>query len=514
MQQLTGLDASFLNMETPTTYGHVASLVLIDAATATVPVTLDSFRELLEARMHLVPPYRRKLVTVPFGIDHPYWIEDPDFDIEYHLREIAIPAPGNQLQLAEQVARICARPLDRSRPLWEAYLIFGIENGQVGLLTKIHHSAIDGVSGAEILATLLDLTPEIQVVPPPEKPWQPEAIPSTAEMLRRGGIAVVSTPTKMLRFQRKALQSLGLKGLLMNPAIAQLGVVGLQVADMITRMGGGNTQQPTPDTGEVVSRPPLFAPRTSFNTTITGHRRWAYGSVSLEEVKAVKNAFGVTVNDVVLALCAGALRSYLLKRDELPADPLLAMVPVSIRTEDEKGAGGNRVLAMVASLATHEADPVKRLRSIHDSMAVAKNEFKAIPADLLTDFTQFATPAIAARAARVAARARLVDRINLPFNVVISNVPGPTFPIYCGGAQVTHTYPISAITDGVGLNMTVMSYLGGIDFGLVACRELMPDLWELMDGIHESLAELQKAAPEKAPANVTPAKRAGARKKA
>ncbi len=494
MQQLSGLDASFLHMETPATFGHVSSVALLDPSSAKGHLDPDEIKQLLEGRLHLLPPFRRRLVEVPFGLDHPYWIEDPDFDLDFHVRHIALPRPGNRHQLAEQVARLAARPLDRSRPLWELYLIEGLENGLVAQFTKIHHCAIDGVSGAEIMTTLLDVTPEPREVPKPKRAWKPDRVPSELEMLGRGALALASQPRKALRFQRNVLRSLGLRaGVRSLPTIAALPVLANLGAIAIPTLEALMRRAPRGD-GGMLEQPQLEAPRVSFNRTITPHRRWAYGSLSLEDAKAVKNAFGMTLNDVVMALCAGALRRFLAEHDELPRDPLLAMVPVSVRTEEQKGKLGNRVSAMVAVLPTHVASPVERLRLAHEAMKTAKEQHNAMPADMLQDFSQFATPAVAARAARVIARTKIADRLKPPFNVVISNVPGPQFPLYCNGARMIAAYPVSAIADGVGLNITVLSYMGSLDFGLLACRELVPDIWDLMGYLGDELKELKEAA--------------------
>jgi diacylglycerol O-acyltransferase len=480
VQQLTGLDTSFLNMETPTTYGHVCGLAIFDPSTAPGPVTFENVRSLIQDRLHLLQPFRRRLVEVPFGIDHPYWIEDPDFDLDFHVRHLGLPPPGDARQLGEQVARIVARPLDRTRPLWELYVIEGLEGGYTAQLTKIHHCAIDGVSGAEILTTLLDISPELRQVDPPRRAWRPEPLPTQVEMLARGLWGISGAPRKAIRVGRQAVRHL--------PALARsLGLGELPGAALIDSLLGRRADP-------MLSQATSPAPRTSFNAEITPHRRFAYGSLSLDDVKEIKKQLGVTVNDIVMAICAGALRRYLEDRRELPADPLIAMVPVSIRTESQRGSFGNQVSAMTASLHTHIADPIQRLHAIHESMKIAKEQHQALPATLLQDFAQFAPPAVAARAARVIARATVANWMDVPFNVVISNVPGPQFPIYGVGARLVASYPVSAINDGVGLNITVQSYNGQLDFGLVACRELLPDLWDLMDGMRESLAELREAA--------------------
>jgi WS/DGAT/MGAT family acyltransferase len=482
MQQLTGLDTSFLNMETGTTYGHVSGLAIFDPSTAAGPIGLDDVKALIEERLHLLPPYRRRLVEVPFGLDHPYWIEDPDFDIDFHVRHIGLPPPGDARQLGEQVSRIVARPLDRRRPLWELYVIEGLEGGHSAQLTKIHHCAIDGVSGTELLTALLDLTPEPRKVDPPRRAWRPEPEPTQIEMMARGAWAVAGTPRKSFRLARQALRHL--------PELSRsLGFGELPGSGVLNRLIG---RRPDP----LLSEASTQAPRTPFNDQITPHRRFAFGSLSLDDVKEIKNQQSVTVNDVVMAVCAGALRRYLEERKELPPDPLVAMVPVSIRTEGQKGTFGNQVSAMSASLHTHIADPIQRLERIHESMLVAKEQHQALPATLLQDFAQFAPPAVAARAARVIARATVANLMDVPFNVVISNVPGPQFPIYGWGARLVANYPVSAINDGVGLNITVQSYDGSLDFGLIACRELMPDVWDLMDYLRDTLHELKAAAKE------------------
>ena len=480
MQQLSGLDSSFLNMETPTTYGHFSGLTLYDPSTASEPVTLERLKQLMEERMHLVPLYRRRLVEVPLGLDHPYWIEDPDFDLDFHVRHIAVPPPGTPQQLSALVARIAARPLDRSRPLWELYMIEGLQDGYVAHLTKVHHCAIDGVSGAEILTTLLDLTPEPRKIDPPRRGWRPEPEPTQIEMLARTAWGLLGAPRKVWRLQREAIRYL--------PELARsLGFQSLPGQSIIDRV---LRRQPTP----MMSEAPTVAPRMSFNGAITPHRRFAFGSIPLEDVKEIKNKLGVTVNDVVMALCAGALRRYLLQQNELPPEPLVAMVPVSVRSDDDAQKLGNQISAMTASLHTHVAEPIERIKRIHESMRIAKEQHQALPATLLQDFAQFAPPAVAARAARVIARATVANWVDPPFNVVISNVPGPQFPLYGVGAKVVANYPVSAINDGVALNMTVMSYNGNIDFGLLSCRELMPDIWDLMDFVYDSLAELKEAA--------------------
>jgi diacylglycerol O-acyltransferase len=471
VRQLTGVDTGFLIMETPTTFGHVAWLSLFDPGHQPTAGIYERTKKTLEERLHLLPPYRWRLAEVPLGIDRPYWFNDPDFDIDFHVRHLAVPPPGDNRQLADLVARLHSRPLDRARPMWEFYVIEGLRAGRIAQYMKMQHATIDGVSGANAATLLLDLSPEGSPVPPPEIPWQPDPVPSQVEMFLRGVGGLALQPARALRYNYRLLRALpGMRALL--PPL---------------RRGG---EQP-------LMRPSGLAPRTSFNRKITPHRRWAFGTSSLSNVKLVKNTFGTTVNDVVVAVCAGALRRYLTAHRELPADPLLAMVPVSIRSEHEKHSFGNRVAAMIAPLGTHLVNPVERLRFCQQGMQGAKEQFHALPADLLTDAAQFLPPALAGLAARTIARTRIADYVNPPFNVVISNVPGPRQALYSSGCEMSAMYPVSAITDGVGLNMTVVSYRDTLAFGFLSCRELMPDLWDLATYFQESLAELARAAQKK-----------------
>ncbi len=463
MQRLTGLDASFLYLETPSSHMHVAGLMVLDPSETGGTVDLDRVKEVYGQRLHLAPPFRRRLAEVPFGLHHPLWIEDPDFDLDYHIRSTALPAPGTREQLATLVGRLSAIPLDRTRPLWEVWVIEGMEDGNVAVLSKVHHAAIDGASGNEMTVALLDLTPEI-AEHEPEQEWVPDRVPSEVELLTYAASSLARQPLRVAR------------------ALGKTAGAALAVR---RRNRERPNLEPPPS--------PFQAPRTSFNTAVTPRRSFAYTSVSLPLVKAVKNATGATVNDVVLAICAGALRSYLDHQGERPEGPLVAMVPVSVRSEDEKGALGNRVTSTFASLATDIDDPVKRLEVIHECMAEVKEQQKALGADTLGDWAEFAAPAVAGLAARLYSRTKMADRHRPLFNVTISNVPGPPFPLYSIGARMVANYPVGPIMDGGGLNMTVMSYLDQLDFGLQACPDLLPDLWSLADALPAALQELVEA---------------------
>jgi len=474
MQRLTGMDAGFLYMETPSSAMHVAGLAIYDPST-TPGWTIDDIKEMVRARLHLAAPFRRRLAEVPFGLHHPVWIEDPDFDLDWHIRHIAVPSPGGPRELADLVSHLVSLQLDRSRPLWEMWVIEGLEHGHLATLTKMHHASIDGASGAEITVSLFDLTPEVAEVPPPEHPWVPDKVPSEFELV---GYALNSLARQPVRAAKAVRRTVG----------------------MALNLRTTNRQ---PDTTPPPA--PFSAPHTSINASLTAQRSYATVSLSLSDAKTVKRAFGTTVNDVVLALCAGALRRYFDERGEHPDGALVAMVPMSVRTEEEKGALGNRVTSMLTSLATDIDEPVVRLMAIHENMRRAKDQTNAIGADTLTDWAEFAAPAVFSRATRLYSRMRMADRHRPLFNVTISNIPGPPFPLYSAGARLVANYPVGPIFDGGALNMTVMSYQDSLDFGLQACPDLVDDVWSIADGLRDAMDELVKAAHEHtSPSEPTP----------
>jgi diacylglycerol O-acyltransferase len=449
MQQLTTLDAWFIN-ESETSFQHICDILVFDADGP--GLTLAELRAHVEPRLHLVPPMRRRLVEVPFGMDEPYWIEDPEFDLDNHLFETTLPAPGSERALTDFVAALAGKPLDRSRPLWELHLVHGLEGGRTALVKKFHHAAVDGGSGLEVTAILLDSTPEPRVVPAPEQPWQPDRVPEPGEMLMRGFGGLATRPLRMLEVQRK------LRG----------------------------------QDGELLKSFRL-APDTPLNRKITAARGVAIGSVPLAEVKAIKTAFGVTINDVIVSLSAGALREWLLERDALPEQPLRVCIPVSVRGDDQQGTFGNRVSILIADLPTHVADPVERLRATHEAIKVAKDEHEASGADLLADIGEFAMPALQARVSRATAGMELPDE-PLRFNVAVSNLPGPRVPQYLAGHRLEAHYPIGMIADNQALNITVASYLDSVGFGLVGSPEVVPDLPDCIGRLTAAKDELLAAA--------------------
>lgn len=463
MHRLNGTDTAFLYGETPNWHMHVSAVMLLDPSTAEGGFSFEGLRHHIACRVHDVPQFRWRLREVPFGLDRPSMVEDLDFDLDYHLRHIAVPDPGGPEQLGNLIGEITSWKLDRRKPLWEMWLIDNLEGGQKALLAKVHHSIIDGVSGSELATVLLDLEPNPPDRSIPLDERQPDPWPSDAELVLRGLWHNFLWPWRVARLTRQTVRQL------------------VRILPIRQR------EKPPPF--------PFQAPRTPFNTHLTPHRRFAYTSIPLEEAKAVKRAFDVKLNDVVLALCAGALRRYLDKSGDLPTAPLIAQVPVSTRPEDEKASAGTQVAAMFASLATDVADPVDRLMAIHDSTQGAKEMQRAMAAEKIMGISEAAAPMLIELAARMYTAAGLDARTPPPMNLIISNVPGPPFPLYTAGAQVTAMYPMGPLLFGTGINITVFSYLDSIDFGFMVDREAVPNPWLVAEGIPLALAELTEAIP-------------------
>ena len=462
MHRVSGLDAAFLYGETPTWHMHVSGLIVVDPSTAPRPFSVARLKQAIEERLDEIPQFRWKLREVPLGLDRPVFVDDPHFDLDYHIRRIAVPAPGRREALGELVGDLCSYPLDRSRPLWEMWVIEGLADGQVALLSKVHHSIVDGVTGAELATVLLDL----EVDPPPREPAAtgdrsagPE--PSNAELVARGLVSMAATPLKWVRY---------------GPQLVRQARTLLSFA-----------------TRDAPPAQPFQAPRTSFNRPLTPHRRFVYSQLPLAEVKAVKDAAGVKLNDVVLALCAAALRRYLEARGELPAQPLIAQVPVSTHTDESRNEVGTRVSAMFASLCTDIEDPAERLRAIHDATRSAKQMQQALSADRIMGFSDTTPPGLIAAAARAYTAAGLEGGTPPVFNLVISNVPGPPLDLYAIGARVEGLYPMGPLLYGSGINITVLSTRTHLDVGAMLCQDLLPDPWFVADGIPLALEELTAA---------------------
>jgi diacylglycerol O-acyltransferase len=464
MEQLTGLDATFLYLETPSLHMHVSMAAMFDPSTVPGGYSFESLRDLVSSRLELAPIFRRRLVEVPLRLGHPFWVEDPTFDIEHHIRRSALPAPGGIEELARFVGDVCSRQLDRTKPLWEMYIVEGLAGDRIAVVTKIHHCTIDGVSGAELLSQLFDLEPSPPPRPASEGPAPvAERLPSDLYLLAK------SLGTRVTR-------PLGLTALAWR--------TGRAVID-VRRVRARASER---------AALPLTTPRTSLNAAITPHRRVAFSSVALEDAKRIRRTCETTLNDVVLAVCAGALRRYLLDGDELPDDPLVATVPVSTAPTSANRRGANKVSAMFVALPCNIADPIQRLHAIRESTKGAKEEHNALGADVLLNWAEHATPNVFSAAARAYTRLKLADRHRPIHSLVISNVPGPDFPLYLAGAEMVAGFPLGPVMDGAGLNITVMSYRGVLNWGLMACAETVPRVAELAGYIPDALEELSAAA--------------------
>jgi WS/DGAT/MGAT family acyltransferase len=463
MERLSGFDASFLYVETPRMHMHVAILAVMDPSAVPGGYSFEKVQDLIASRLHLIPPFRRRLVRVPFDLHHPLWVNDPHFDIIHHVRRVTAPAPGGRKELAAITGRILSAPLDRSRPLWEVWVVEGLKHGRFAVITKVHHCAVDGVSGAELLVHIFSLDSAVPPTPPPV-PIEPEEVPSEADLVKFGAMSRLKQPAEMWKLVPGTVKA---------------------VADVLRRR-----QDPEAEVGAV----PLTAPRTRFNGSIGAQRSVALARVPLSGVKTIKNKFGTTVNDVVLALCSGALRRYLADRGELPKIPLIAVCPISVAASNRETQSANKVSAMFTSLATHIDDPVERLREIQKVTRGAKQEHNAIGADMLQKWTDFAAPTTFNLASRFYASMNLADRHRPIHNLVISNVPGPPFPLYMAGAELVAAYPMGPVMEGAGLNVTVMSYKGSVDFGFNAATNLVPDVWDLAGAVMPAYEELLAAA--------------------
>ncbi|HWE68022.1 MAG TPA: wax ester/triacylglycerol synthase family O-acyltransferase [Acidimicrobiales bacterium] len=468
MQPLEGMDAAFLSLETPTTPLHVGVVMVLDPPEGTRSLFSPStrftqIRRIIEGRLHLVGPMRQRAIRVPLGLHHPVWVDDPDFELDDHLSRASLPTPGGQKELDVFVAAAMSRQLDPDRPLWEMYFVEGLEDGRAALIAKMHHAILDGVSGASILAAFLDLTPRARVVPLPGGPWDPGPLPNNTQMLRYAANALPQQPGRAMGTLRAGVE-----------AIADLGTHNRTLQSQ----------------GEVP--PPAFfsAPRTSFNGAVSNRKRFSTLSLPLEDAKLVRRVFSCTVNDVLLAGVAGGLRRLLAARGESAAQPLVAMVPVSTRPEGEGEALGNQVSGMLVSLATDIDDPVRRLDAIAESTRVSKDQEQLHRGRLVGDLAQIAAPALVSRLARAVAGTKLFDHMRPPFNVTVSGVKGPEFPLFCAGSRVSALYPLGPIAEGIGLNVTIFSYLDHLYFGLFACRKLLPELEELAINIDDALGEL------------------------
>ena len=461
LERLSAVDASFLANESPTSHMHVGALVLLEGP----PPQFEEFLDGLRARLHLVPRYRQKLAHPPLDTGRPLWVDDPDFNLEYHVRQTALPRPGSESQLMRLAARIMSQQLDRTKPLWELWLVEGVQDGRVALISKTHHALIDGVSGVDLAQVMFDLSP-VPGDPLAEtaglEPWTPSPEPTGAELVA-GGVAGLA---------RAGLELAGrAAGALSRPqtALAQ-------------------AREAAEGIGEIVWAGLNPAPETPLNVEIGPHRRFLGVRCSLSDFKAVKDAFGGTVNDVVLTVVSGALRDWLHSRGvRTEGLELRGLVPVSIRAQHERGALGNRIAAMRAPLPVYVEDPVARLGMVREAMNGLKESKQAVGAEVLAGVQSFAPPTVLAQAARINFSTRL-------FNLIVSNVPGPQFPLYVRGREMTDVFPIAFLPRDHALAVAIMSYNGGLNFGLLADYDALPDLERFGEGLVASIAELVELA--------------------
>jgi len=471
LRQLQGMDSSFVALETRNSPMHIGSILIYNPATA--PGGFVRFKDILnffESRMQLSRTIRQRLVRVPFDLDHPYWIEDPDFDLEYHVRHIALPKPGDWRQLCIQAARIFARPLDLERPPWEFTVVEGLDNvpgvakGSFAMVTKVHHAAIDGMSGIDLMEAMHTLNPDD---PPPSTPdkWKPEKVPNPVELLGKSYFNAVTNPLKQLEVAAKAA-----------PGLAKA-IKGLAAKEFS------------------VSRD-MVAPKTRFNRVISSHRVVEGRSFKLADIKTIRLLEdGTKVNDVFLAIVGGAMRKYLLSKQDLPKATLTAMAPISVRSKNEKGDMGNQVAAMIAPLGTHIEDPAERLAYVHSKTVNSKAMTDAMGARNMTEMSKVSPALFMALGAQLFTRLGLADRgVGPPFSTVVTNVPGPPIPIYSTGARLESMMGLLCLNDGLGLGHVVQSYCDEATISFTACRELLPDPEFYIECIEGSFNELLAAA--------------------
>ena len=447
----------FLHLEDDVTHMHVASVTIFEGS-----VDYEEAVEHIRKRLHLVPRFRQKLAFVPFGAGRPVWVDDPHFNLGYHLRHTALPEPGTEEQLKKLAGRLMSQPLDRTKPLWEIWLVDRLAGNRFAMISKTHHCLVDGISGADITAVLLDLEPD-----PPEleeQPWAPEPEPTPAQLLAEAIVERATEPVEIARNIRRTMRT--------PRRILK------QATDVLEAIGALAWAGLNP------------APRTALNVPIGPHRRVEFVRASLADFKAIKNVLGGTVNDVVLAVVAGALRRFLQHRGvDTRGLELKAMVPVSTRADDEKGALGNRVTAMAAPLPVYEEEPALRLAIVRESMKDVKQSKQAVGAEMITSLSGFAPPTILGQAARLQAQQRF-------FNLLVTNVPGPQFPLWSAGHPLVDLFPIAPLSSNQALNVAVMSYNGRLGFGLLADYDAVPDLAVFAEGLEKSIGELLQAAEE------------------
>jgi WS/DGAT/MGAT family acyltransferase len=456
--RLTGLDSSFLHLERDVAHMHVAACAVVEGPAP----AYDELLEAIVSRLHLVPRYRQRLAFVPLEQGRPVWVDDPHFNPSFHVRHTALPQPGGDEELKRLAGRVFSQSLDRSKPLWELWLVEGVADDRFALLFKTHHALVDGISGVDIATVLFDTAPDPAPVAPPEHEWVPRPLPSSAQLLADALLERATVPGEIIRGVRAAFR---------GPR---------QIAERLGEALAG--------VGAMAWAGLSAAPPSPFNVRIGPHRRFTWVEAELGELKAIKNSLGGTVNDVVLAAVTGALARHMRRHQhETEGVTLKAMVPVSIRADIERGALGNRVAAMSAPLPVGVDDPVSRLLQIRHDMQDVKASGQAVGAEVITRLSGFPPPTIVAQAARLQARQRL-------FNLVVTNVPGPQMPLYVLGRQLQTLYPLVPLAENTALGIAVVSYNGKMNFGLNADFDALPDVEDLAGDLREAIDELAAAA--------------------
>lgn len=468
MQRLSGVDSAFLYLETPTMHMHIVGVILLDPSSVEGGYSFDGLKRLILSRLHRIPPFHRRIRMVPFNIEHPYWVQDHKFDVDNHVRRMTIPAPGGKAELGKLVGEIASTQLDRSRPLWEIVVIEGLEDGHVALVTKMHHAAADGMASGYLMLQLLDMSSDMPDFDEPEF-FPVDDEPSDSDVLKQALRDRISDPLRVVSQVRKTAG---------------------RAVDLVKHALEKGTDNFKPVL-------PFMAPRTMFNRTISGDRIVAFGSAPLEDFRMVRRAFGCTVNDVVLTACTGALRQYLLDHADLPEKALMATCPVSIRKPEEAADLGNRVSTLFVRLPVHLDDPLEQLSTIANDTGDAKTVHKAMGAEMLQDWAQLVAPYAFTAAARAYSRMKLADKHQPVHNLIVSNVPGPPFDLYCLGARVVSFYPLGPVLEGAGLNITVVSHKGDMDIGIMACPLAAPNPNLIAGYFQQSVAELRRLAEAK-----------------
>jgi len=461
MKSISGLDAAFLYAETPTSPMHIGSVCLVDGS-----LEFDTFRKLIHSRLHQVPKLRQRLVQVPFGVDYPYWVDDPNFDIDMHLTHVALPKPGGWKELRNIASTIFSSPLNTSRPLWSFYFVEGVNGidqvpeGSTAIIAKIHHVAIDGMAGAGMMSLIFDFMKDAKEIPDP-KPYKPRSLPNELEILMKSAVSFANNPLKFPKLISDTLSSSVKSG-------------------MFTRVA--NSELPTA---------PFTAPPSLFNQIITPRRKWNTAILSLDRIKQLKTIMEVTLNDVMLGICAGALRRYLLEKDELPLKPLVAMVPISTRSTDDEESTDNQISSMLIQLATHIENPIERLEEIHENTIREKSFQSAVGAKTLANMAEIVPFGLANQAAKMYSRYKVAEMHSPLCNVTITNVPGPQFPLYLQGHKLLDVMGMAPIIDGMGLIITIFSYNGNVTISPTSDIKTMPDIDVFTRYIRESANELE-----------------------